>query len=192
MKIRLLRKALWTFADEEDSVEEVADCALAAAIREGESRRYLFRRSRYREAKDDRFEQDLNDYDTEDKTSSLESEASAIPCLWLTEDEFLHKYRVSRKAFGHIVCLIENHPIFQCKTKGRKQAPILAHQLMVFLKYIGTEGSGGSNANQHHTFAIGYGTSPKFCRRVTRAILCLRDQFLFWPDKAECKQTSWA
>jgi hypothetical protein len=182
---RLLRRAHRRFVDEDDSVEDILDCAVAVAIRTGERRRYLFRRSRCRKAVD-RFEDDLNneDFDTDDEIDSLSEEAKSLP--WLTDDEFLQKYRMSRESFSKVLPLIEGHPMF-LSPKGRKQAPV-AHQLMVFLKYIGTEGTGASNANQRHTFGIGYGTSPKFRRRVTRAFLSLRDQFLHWPNKEERKR----
>ena len=42
--------------------------------------------------------------------------------------------------------------------KGRSQAPVV-NQVMVFLKFLGTEGTGGNGHNQRQTFAIGYGTS---------------------------------
>jgi DDE superfamily endonuclease len=59
---------------------------------------------------------------------------------------------------------------------------------MVFLKFLGTEASGASNANQCHVFAIGYDTSDKYRKRVTRAILSLRNRFVYWPDEEERKQ----
>jgi DDE superfamily endonuclease len=185
-KQRMVLKTFRASHDDDDSVEDTVDDALAVAVSRAEGRRYLFRRSRYRSAPD-RFKEDLNDldFDTDEDVESVSQEASSLP--WLTEEEFLHKYRVTHESFGKIVKLIEGHSIFQSKTKGRKQAPV-AHQLMVFRKYIGTEGSGASNANQRQTFVIGYGTSPKFCRRVTIAILSLRDKYIRWPDKEECKR----
>jgi hypothetical protein len=38
----------------------------------------------------------------------------------------------------------------------------VANQLIVFQKFIGTEGSGASNVNQRHTFAIVYGILVEF------------------------------
>jgi hypothetical protein len=177
------------YDDDDDSVEDTLDYAVAVSVKVAEQHRYLFRRSTYRKAPADRFEDDLNDeedYDTEEEIDSLSEEAGKLP--WLTDDEFLHKYRVTRESFGKIVHEIQDHAIFQSKDpRGRKQAPV-AHQLMVFLKYIGTEGTGASNANQRHTFAIGYGTAPKFRRRVTTAILSLRQKYLKWPNSDERKR----
>ena len=43
------------------------------------------------------------------------------------------------------------------KINGRDQAEVL-QQLLVLLKFLGTEGSGGSNANLGSVFGIGEGT----------------------------------
>jgi hypothetical protein len=40
----------------------------------------------------------------------------------------------------------------------------------VFLKYVGTEGSGANNSNQRHTFSVGYGTAELYRERVTTAL----------------------
>jgi DDE superfamily endonuclease len=167
--------------DEEDSLEDGVDLAVARAIRKGENKRYFFCRRRNRKGAD-RFEADLqaevSSVDTEDSDQSRSM-------AWLTEEEFLHKYRMSRQSFYRILSEIENHEVFQAKTKhGRKQAPV-AHQLMVFLKFLGTEGAGGSNSNQRQVFAIGYGTSGVYRKRVMRAILSLREKYLSWPNAEE-------
>ena len=82
----------------------------------------------------------------------MEEEASHMP--WLTEEEFLQKYRMTRDSFFKLVDLIKDNKVFRrprTGKKGRKQVPV-EHQIMVFLKFVGTEGSGASNANQRHTF----------------------------------------
>jgi DDE superfamily endonuclease len=180
--IRLLCRGHRTLVDEEDSVEDAVDVALAMAIRNGERKRYLFRRSCYRKGTDV-FEADLQEEESVSSEESGVTEAASMP--WLTDEEFLQKYRMSRESFSRLLALIEDHPIFQPKSKkGRRQAPV-AYQLMVFLKFLGTEGTGGSNTNQRHTFRIGYGTSGVYRKRVMRAILSLRDDFVSWPDEKE-------
>jgi hypothetical protein len=53
-------RAYHTVIDEEDSLEDVADVALAKRIKNGENQQYLFRRSRYRKGLDtSRFKVDL-------------------------------------------------------------------------------------------------------------------------------------
>jgi hypothetical protein len=71
---------------------------------------------------------------------------------WLNDEAFLQKYRMSRKSFYALLDLIKVHPVFHT-ARRRKQAPV-AHQLMTWLKYVGTEGSGASNANQRNTFGF--------------------------------------
>ena len=67
---------------------------------------------------------------------------------------------------------------------GRDQADV-AHQLMVLLKFLGTKGSGGSNANLQSVFGIGEGTVNLYSDRVVQAILRLKDSVVTWPDKDE-------
>jgi hypothetical protein len=123
----------------------------------------------------------------------VNQEAAQLP--WLTDNEFLQKYRMSREAFDFVLSKIKDHEVFHHswrhlrRKKGRRQAPP-AHQLMVFLKFLGTEGSGNSNANQRHTFRIGYGTAEKYRNRVTKAITSLRGEFLYWPDANERNRIS--
>jgi hypothetical protein len=89
---------------------------------------------------------------------------------------------MSRSSFNHIVELMKHNKEFKSnEIRGWKQAPV-ANQLMLFLRFIGTEGNGASNANQRHIFAIGYGTSENYRRRVTKALLQHRDSFITWPD----------
>jgi DDE superfamily endonuclease len=179
---RLFNRGFRSLIDEEDSIEDAMDLAVAMAIRQSDKKRYLFRRSKYRKGTD-RFSADLEEEEyKEGEDKSINTEAKRMP--WLTDEEFLHKYWMSRRSFQKVLHEIEDHPVFNPDSKGRKQAPV-AHQLMVFLKFVGTEGSGGSNANQRQVFSIGYGTSTVYRRRVTRAILSLCNRFVYWQDEAE-------
>jgi transcription initiation factor IIE alpha subunit len=49
----------------------------------------------------------------------MEEEASQLP--WLTEDEFLQKYRMSRASFLKILSMIENHKLFQSRDKRERR-----------------------------------------------------------------------
>jgi hypothetical protein len=180
--------------DDEDSMEDQKDIALLVVTKNVQDQRYIFRASKYRKGTD-RFKADLpstnNDDDDEDDVSeddqlSIASEASTLP--WLTEEEFISKYRCTRSGFSRILGDIKDHSVFKTKTtKCRQQAPVV-HQLMVFMKFLGTEGTGGSNTNQRQMFSIGYGTAELYRRRVTRAIMSLRDKYIKWPDAEERKQ----
>jgi hypothetical protein len=113
----------------------------------------------------------------------LDEEDDDLP--WMTDAEFLRKYRVSKVSFDRLLKLIQGHDVFKMNNKnGRAQRPV-AYQLMVFLFYIGTEGSGANNAGQRSTFAISYGVAQVYRERVTSAILALSDKYLHWPDAAE-------
>ena len=104
---------------------------------------------------------------------------------WLTEEEFLQKYRMTRENLENLSELVKNHPTFQ-NTSGNKQAPP-KYQIMLLLRYLGTEGSGTSNPNLRHTFRTGRGTCSLYRSRAVVAISSLRQQYIYWPDEEERK-----
>ena len=60
----------------------------------------------------------------------------------LSDKEFLFHFRVSRERFYCLLELIKNHTVFKSLDgKGREQAQA-AHQLLVLLKYYGSQGNG--------------------------------------------------
>jgi hypothetical protein len=168
--------------DEEDLFADGVDLAIAVAITKAENSRFLFRSNRCRTgAAEERFATDLAE---EGKRGSDDEEDDDTIQPWLNEDEFLQKYRMSRTSFHILLDKIRDHPVFY--SKRRKQSPV-SHQLMTWLKFVGTEGSGASNSNQRNTFGIGYGTSSSFRRRVTTAIRSLKEQYYYWPGEEERK-----
>jgi len=70
--------------DDDDSVEEAKDAALASIIKHCEGRRYLFCSATNRKGRPDRFSDDLPPVET------VEEATNALP--WLTAEEFLQKY----------------------------------------------------------------------------------------------------
>ena len=177
LRRRLLERVFRTANGDDDSVEDRKDSALTNAIRSAESRRYLFRSNKYRKAPNERFVLDLPvEDDNENMEVDSDEETEVQP--WLNDMEFLQKYRMSRQNFDKVLLRIKLHNVFKKLEgrSGRPQTPV-SHQLMVFLKMLGTEGSGANGPNQRNTFMIGKGTSVVFCRRVTEAILSLRDEF---------------
>ncbi len=111
---------------------------------------------------------------------------------WLTPEEFLQKYRMSRPAFKWVLNQIEDYEEFTTVgnvKEGRPQAPAV-HQWIVFLKHTGTEGAGSNSRNHRQMFGIGQGTADVCRDRVMRAILKLRSSFYGWPDKEERKKLS--
>jgi DDE superfamily endonuclease len=164
---------------EEDIYADYIDLATVCAVENAHGRRYLFRPTLYRKGNSAAiYRRDLN--------SDYVSLSCATVQSWLNDEEFLSKYRVSRKAFRHLHDLIKDHPVFISKGK-KKQIPV-EHQLLTWLKYVGTEGTGASNANQRGTFEIGYGTSWNHRRRVTLALRSLASQYIKWPDEEERKE----
>ena len=137
--------------DDDDSLEDMKDLATAICLSEIRKRRYMDRNKYRKSPSGGRFETDLN---AGSNNADLSSDTSDLP--WLTDDEFLQKFRVTRNGFEEVLNKIKDDSIFDSKTK--RMAPP-SHQLMVFLKYVGTEGSGGSNANQRQTFGVGYRTA---------------------------------
>jgi len=184
-KRRLSNRAIRVLSEDDDDneIEDALDLLVANTLNKASSQRYLFRKSRYRKGRKERFTDDLEEEEEEaDDAQKCDEEASRLP--WLTDDEFLSKYRMSRDSFYRVHDLIKDHPVFLSKGK-KKQAPVL-HQLMVFLKYIGTEGNGASNSNQRQTFGISYGSATNYSRkRVTIAIRSFSKEYVYWPDKDE-------
>jgi DDE superfamily endonuclease len=111
------------------------------------------------------------------------------PGVWLNDNEFLQKYRMTRDSFGKILRLIEKDPVFQKKSTGKKQAPV-AHQLMVLLNYLGTEGAGASSPSLRNVFGVGKGTIDSFKLRAATAINNLHDKVIVWPNARERRQIS--
>ncbi len=110
----------------------------------------------------------------------------AIHLPWLSPREFLRKYRVTRDGFLAILNRIRNHDVFKRGRRGPAQATV-ACQLMVFLHYIGSEGSAASNAELRSVFHIGEGTAEVYRKRVVVAICALRIDLIKWPDVEERK-----
>jgi len=65
--------------------------------------------------------------------------------------------------------------------RGRKQAKVI-HQLMAFLKYVGSAGSGAGGMELRNVFKIGYGTTKLYRDRVVKALCSLKEKVVTWPD----------
>ena len=91
--------------------------------------------------------------------------SSGASPAFLSDDEFQHKCRMKIPSFQKLVSLVQDHPVFHppldTHQKGQKQSPP-AHQLMVFLYYLGTEASGASYPYLHNVYQIGHGTSEHY------------------------------
>ncbi len=86
---------------------------------------------------------------------------------------------MSKKNFDGVLTRVQGNPVFNVGHK--KQAPP-AYQLMVFLKYVGTDGNGASSSSQRSTVAIGYGTAALYYQRVTKTLRSLLSEYIRWPN----------
>jgi hypothetical protein len=178
-EFRMIMKTMRLASGQESLIEDTTDQAYFLLYHDAYQKRYINRPGQYRtQLSTQSFHLDLQDSDDE-----LDIRA------FLTPTEFLQKYRMSRVAFYKLVSLIENHPIFGAGARGPQQASP-AHQLMVFLKYIGTEGSGNSNPDLRSVFRTGRGTNEVFKNRVVKAIRSMRSTYYSWPDEEERRQIS--
>lgn len=165
-------------SDSDDSLEDDLDSSFAAHLREVCNRRYLFR-GKYRRAEKMRkiFEDDLQDKEIDGKPP------------WLKPDEFKQKYRVDRESFQLILDEIKDHRVFKKRDKGRRQTDVKI-QLLIFLYFLGVEGSGGSNNGMRNTFGVSYGFADDCRTRVAKAICSLKSKYVYWPDEEERKEIS--
>jgi hypothetical protein len=173
--------------DDEDSVEDIKDFASAVLLSEVRKRRFYKRHTRYRKSlAKERFYNDLHIKDAHSTNRSHGSDGSSSR-PWLSDEEFLQKFRVTKNGFRRILESIRNRSLFTSKTK--RMAPA-EYQLMVFLKYVGTEGDEANNAGQRNLFGIGYGTALNYRRRVTKALRSLSYQYITWPSAEERQEIS--
>jgi hypothetical protein len=105
------------------------------------------------------------------------------------DDEFLFHYRMTKQNFWELHDLIKDHDIFKRTGPGRQQGPP-AYQLLVLLKYLGSQGIAASNLSMASYFRIGRGTAETFRRRALIAVLSLESRAYLWPDENERKEMS--
>lgn len=137
--------------------------------------RYITRKKRYRR-RSHKFDQFLST-DTDD-------------CV--DDREFVTHFRLRRFVFWKLVKLLEKHASFQRRTSdSRGKAPRPAScQLLVLLKYYGTEGNGASSINLGTFFGIATGAVDDYKRNALEALLSLEPRTCHWPDEEERKTIS--
>jgi len=121
--LRMKARAIRTLDDEEDSMGNALDAVTGVVLRNANKKRFLFRSPRYRKGPStSRFQMDLDEAKKqedveENNNASEEDEEEVLP--WLTDSEFLQKYRVSRENFNFILEKIQDHPVFKRNTALR-------------------------------------------------------------------------
>ena len=107
--------------------------------------------------------------------------------LWdLPAHSFKQIVRVSRDTFCCLVSLISGHEVFS-NVSLNGQRPVWI-QLMVTLERFGCDGNGASVGRLARVAGIGNGTVTLYCKRVVQALLCLKNQFLKWPNRSKRKR----
>jgi len=155
------------FNSSEDDLECVQDMMVQSAIEEVEQSRYLFRQPKYRDRK--------KVFNWRD----IIKENSEIFC----SDEFRTEFRMTRYAFNAIFSLMNKHAVFKEEDIKRKQYAVQL-QLSVYLKRIGSEGAEGKSKKLANFFGISQGTVRNITKRVTKAILSLKEEVIMWPKSS--------
>lgn len=106
----------------------------------------------------------------------------------LSDADFLFHFRVTREKHEQLVNLIKDHPVFQRSSDARgPHAKPASHQLLVLLKYYGSEGNGASSRALSNFFGVGTGTIDEYRNNALVALLSLEEQTYFWPTPNERK-----
>jgi hypothetical protein len=101
-----------------------------------------------------------------------------LPCE--SDRRFQRFFRMSREAFGFLLRLIQDDPVFYNESTC-PQAPV-EKQLHVFLYYLGSSSDAGSWMHIGKAFGIGEGTVGDYVTRVMTAILNHEDCIVTWPE----------
>jgi DDE superfamily endonuclease len=138
------------------------------------SRRYLLQRASYRK-----------------RSSKFSVYLDSDHVDGFNDREFLFHFRMSRECFRQLVAEVKDHPIFKNDGDSRGCLPRPAEQqLLVLLKYFGSDGNSASNLNLGAFFGISKGAADSCRLRALQALISLEDRSYFWPNSEERKQIS--
>ena len=143
-----------------DLIEEIIDANVLATYKHLNAAQYLAPREFYCTGSKSVFERDL----------IKATNNKGVP-PWLTEHKFLAKYRMHRKSFHWLVDRIKDYKMFHMDV-AKKQIPV-AHQLMVYLFYLGTSGSGANNPCLWNMFFCSHSAVEMYKRQCCSAIRSL-------------------
>jgi DDE superfamily endonuclease len=139
------------------------------------NRRYLFLRGSYRK-----------------RTAKFHMYLEPDHVDGLNDREFLFHFRMSRECFSQLVLQLKDHPNFN-RTDGDSRGSIprpAEQQLMVLLKYFGSDGNSASSYNIGSFFGISAGSAESCRLSALDALLTLEDRTYFWPNSEERKHIS--
>ena len=108
---------------------------------------------------------------------------------YLTDREFLFHFRVTRHCFWQLVDLLKDHPSFKKRSsdsRGSDPKPP-RYQMLVLLKYFGSEGNGASSISLGTFFGIASGAVITCKESALEALLSLESRTYIWPNPDERK-----
>jgi hypothetical protein len=106
------------------------------------------------------------------------------------ETSFLFHYRMPRDDFWALASLVKDNPVFQSPPNSKRKQSLPEYQLLVLLKFLGTQGNQSSDKSIADHFGIGFGTVDEYKTRALTAIIDLESRVYFWPDNEEREETS--
>jgi len=153
---------------EDDEFEDFLDNYVATQLRKCQHQRFL-QRSAYRKMEEfTKMEFSLDLRSSEDDS---EGNMRGQP-QFLRDAEFLQQYRMSKASLRKLTSKIEKHEVFRQGSRGPKQPPPI-YQLMVLLRYLGTDGSGASLPSLRARYKFSAGTARNHKMRALKAVLSL-------------------
>jgi hypothetical protein len=179
-----LAVARW-FLDIDNPAEDIIDRIVINRLNELHRRRYIYRLSiRQPTATIPAFLTQMRLGDEGSLAGNDNNSENSSGNNWFDDNDFKREYRMSRESFLTIHSAIKGHAVFQPKRFGT--VPMDSKmQLLIFLRYIGLSGNGGSNQRMRHFFHCGAGMIQKAKNQVLEAILSLRPLAIKWPDNRE-------
>jgi hypothetical protein len=100
--------------------------------------------------------------------------------MTLPEPEFHQVTCTSRQGFISLLGLIQENPVFYNNSACPQTSP--TWQLAVALARLGQNGNGASIGQIQRIFGVGAGTVCLFTKRIIKALLMCRMQWLTWPS----------
>ena len=110
----------------------------------------------------------------------------------LNDREFKFHFRMSRECYWQLVELIKDHSSFSRRSSdSRGSTPRPAEQqLLVLLKYYGSDGNASSSYSLGNFFGISSGAVDTCRYAALEAVLSLEERTYFWPPPEERKLIS--
>ncbi|KAF9934820.1 hypothetical protein FBU30_010793 [Linnemannia zychae] len=96
-------------------------------------------------------------------------------------DLFMIKSWTTKQGFHTVLQIIKDNPVFHNSALIQQTDPAI--QLAVMLARFGTYGNGGSVSKLQSLFQFGNGSTINFTKRVMKALLDVRDEWISWPDQ---------